>query len=140
MSKINLLKIDQRKKSIPNYSSKYTTFFPRMWSNTQTRHADGYLSWAGIKSKNKDKTPSFNENLKFFFKYQIGWSYLRYFMWNFVGRQNDFMNMTGNPLHGNWESGITFIDNARIGTPSETDMPHYLKNHIVLKYLRRVER
>ena len=39
-------------------------------------------------------------------------------MWNFAGRQNDFMNMDGNSLKGNWESGIGFIDNARLGTPS----------------------
>lgn len=121
--------IDQRKNSIPNYSDKYTTFFPRMWSNTQTRHADGYRSWAGIKTKNKEKPPSFNQNLSFFFKYQIGWSYLRYFMWNFAGRQNDFMNMNGNSLHGNWESGIAFIDNARIGTPDTVNIPDYLKNN-----------
>ena len=125
--------IDQRKKSIPNYSKKDKMLFPRIWSNTQARHAGGYVNWAGL--KNKKVTPTFGENMTYFFKYQIGWSYLRYFMWNFAGRQNDFMNMDGNSLNGNWESGIGFIDNARLGTPSsEINVPDYLgknkgKNH-----------
>ena len=124
--------IDDRKKSIPNYSDKYKTFFPRMWSNTQSRHANGYKQWAGL--RNTERTPTFSQNLKFFFSYQIGWSYLRYFMWNFAGRQNDYMNMDGNSLNGNWESGISFIDNARLGTPNDTVAPDHLaknkaKNH-----------
>ncbi|MDG2139078.1 MAG: DUF2723 domain-containing protein [Flavobacteriales bacterium] len=119
--------IDDRKKSIPNFSAKYKTFFPRMWSNTQSRHAAGYKQWAGL--RNTERTPTFSQNLKFFFNYQIGWSYLRYFMWNFAGRQNDYMNMDGNSLHGNWESGISFIDNLRLGTPSDTISPDHLKNN-----------
>ena len=125
--------IDKRKNTLPNYSKKDKMLFPRIWSNTQARHAGGYVTWAGL--KNKDATPTFGQNLTYFFKYQIGWSYLRYFMWNFAGRQNDFMNMDGNSLKGNWESGIGFIDNARLGTPSaEVDVPDYLgknkgKNH-----------
>ena len=120
--------IDKRENSLPNYSKKYKTFFPRMWSNTQSRHANGYRSWAGL-SKNKDKVPSFGQNLTFFFKYQIGWSYMRYFLWNFAGRQNDYMNMDGNPMYGNWESGINFIDRARLGTPKNELLPDYLKNN-----------
>ena len=120
--------IDKRENSLPNYSKKYKTIFPRMWSNTQSRHANGYKSWAGL-SKNDDKVPSFSQNLTFFFKYQIGWSYLRYFMWNFAGRQNDYMNMDGNPVYGNWESGIGFIDQARLGTPSDDFLPNHLRNN-----------
>ena len=125
--------IDKRKNTLPNYSKKDKMLFPRIWSNTQARHAGGYVNWAGL--KNKDAKPTFGQNLTYFFKYQIGWSYVRYFMWNFAGRQNDFMNMDGNSLNGNWESGIGFIDNARLGTPSsEVDVPNYLgknkgKNH-----------
>jgi hypothetical protein len=125
--------IDQRKNTVPNYSKKDKMFFPRIWSATQSRHAGGYVNWAGL--KNKDVEPTFNENLTYFFKYQIGWSYLRYFMWNFAGRQNDYMNMDGNSINGNWESGIRFIDNARLGAPSsEILMPKNLaknkgKNH-----------
>ena len=120
--------IDKRKNTLPNYSKKDKMLFPRIWSNTQARHAGGYVNWAGL--KNKDATPTFGQNLTYFFKYQIGWSYLRYFMWNFAGRQNDYMNMDGNSLNGNWESGINFIDNARLGTPStKLEMPDYLKKN-----------
>jgi hypothetical protein len=125
--------IDKRKNTLPNYKKKDKMLFPRIWSNTQARHAGGYVTWAGL--KNKEAIPTFSQNLTYFFKYQIGWSYIRYFMWNFAGRQNDFMNMDGNSLKGNWESGIGFIDNARLGTPSaEIDVPDYLgknkgKNH-----------
>ena len=118
--------IDRRKNTLPNYSKQDKMLFPRMWSNTQPRHANGYKIWAGLKSK--DSKPTFAQNLKFFFTYQVGWSYIRYFMWNFAGRQNDYMNMDGNSLHGNWESGIPFIDNARLGTPSSsiTSPPDHL--------------
>ena len=124
--------IDKRKNTVPNYRKKDKLFFPRMWSNTQARHPSGYVSWGGL--KNKDSTPNFSQNLRYFFNYQIGWSYMRYFMWNFVGRQNDLMNMDGNSIHGNWESGISFIDNLRLGTPHDQAMPNYLeknkgKNH-----------
>ena len=125
--------IDKRKNTVPNYSKRDKMLFPRIWSSTQARHAGGYVNWAGL--KNKDVKPTFGENMTYFFKYQIGWSYVRYFMWNFVGRQNDFMNMDGNSLNGNWESGIGFIDNARLGTPSsDVVIPDYLaknkgKNH-----------
>jgi len=50
-------------------------------------------------------------------------------MWNFAGRQNDYMNMDGNSLHGNWESGISFIDNIRLGTPDNTIAPDHLANN-----------
>ena len=120
--------IDQRKNTVPNYSKKDKMLFPRIWSATHPRHAGGYVNWAGLKNKNVD--PTFSDNLTYFFKYQIGWSYLRYFMWNFAGRQNDYMNMDGNSLHGNWESGIKFIDNTRLGTPSADVLtPNYLANN-----------
>tara|TARA_B100001250_G_scaffold114092_1_gene96547 strand:+ start:1610 stop:4708 length:3099 start_codon:yes stop_codon:yes gene_type:complete len=120
--------IDRRKNTVPNYSKKDKMLFPRIWSATQARHAEGYVNWAGL--KNKDVSPTFAENLTFFFRYQIGWSYLRYFMWNFAGRQNDYMNMDGNSLYGNWESGINFIDNARLGSPSSDIVkPNQLENN-----------
>jgi hypothetical protein len=58
--------------------------------------------------------PTFGENLRFFFRYQTGYMYLRYFMWNFAGRQNDIQG-NGNIMYGNWISGIKFIDEARLG-------------------------
>ena len=121
--------IDSRKKSVPSYSSRDKMLFPRMWSRTQARHPAGYISWGGIKKRDAKKKPTLAQNLRFFVNYQIGWSYVRYFMWNFAGRQNDFMNMDGNAIHGNWESGISFIDNARLGTPSNKLLPDYLKNN-----------
>ena len=54
--------------------------------------------------RNKDSKPTFSQNLKFFFNYQIGWSYVRYFMWNFAGRQDDIQGKMN--MNGNWISGI----------------------------------
>lgn len=99
------------------------TIFPRMWSN-QPNHIEGYINWAGI--KNKDKKPSFAENLSFFFKYQLNFMYFRYFMWNFAGRQNDIQGH-GNVMNGNWISGIPFIDNVRLG--NQDKLPTSLKNN-----------
>lgn len=77
--------------------------------------------------------PTFADNLKFFFDYQFNWMYMRYFMWNFAGRQNDLHGqIPGDPVKGNWECGIGFIDKARLGDQSEG--PDYIvhnkaKNH-----------
>ncbi len=119
--------IDKREKSIPTYDSRFCTFFPRMWSSDESLgHPDAYKSLAEVKGTpvsysdpESGKTeviykPTFFENLKYFFSYQIGHMYLRYFMWNFAGKQNDVQNTDKNPLEGNWYSGIPFID-QRLG-------------------------
>ena len=62
--------------------------------------------------------PSFAQNLAYFFNYQLTHMYLRYFMWNFAGRQNDINNQNGELDAGNWISGIPFIDNPRLGNQS----------------------
>jgi hypothetical protein len=93
------------------YSSEYSTIFPRMYSH-QSSHISGYKSWVNI--KDDEKKPSFLKNLGFFFGYQINHMYIRYFMWNFAGRQNDLQGH-GDNLKGNWLSGIPFIDNLRLG-------------------------
>ncbi len=62
--------------------------------------------------------PSFIQNLAYFFNYQLNHMYMRYFMWNFAGRQNDVNNQSGELDAGNWISGIPFIDNARLGDQS----------------------
>ncbi len=62
--------------------------------------------------------PSFSQNLAYFFNYQLNHMYLRYFMWNFAGRQNDINNQLGEVDAGNWISGIPVIDNARLGDQS----------------------
>ncbi len=101
------------------YESEQSTVFPRMHnSNGEARHINYYKYWTGIKG---DRTPTFGENLSFFFKYQINFMYWRYFMWNFAGRQNDIQghrfneNGTRDYLHGNWITGIKFWDEMRLG-------------------------
>lgn len=98
------------RKVIPVYDPKESTFFPRMFSN-QGNHISAYKEWAGIKG---DKKPTFAQNMKFFFSYQVGFMYWRYFMWNFVGRQNDIQGH-GNVTDGNWLSGIKVIDKTFLG-------------------------
>jgi hypothetical protein len=105
------------------YSKKFETIFPRMYSSDPDHEGD-YKYWGkiigrkySVDGQSGTKTvvcPTFGENLRFFFRYQMGFMYLRYFMWNFAGRQNDVQG-NGNPIHGNWISGIKFIDEARLG-------------------------
>lgn len=113
-----------KKNSIPNYDKRFCTLFPRMHSD-QRNHVSGYRDWADIQGTSITTTdqngeaktimkPTFGENLTFFFRYQIGHMYARYFMWNFVGRQNDIQGH-GGVLKGNWLSGVAPIDAARLG-------------------------
>ncbi|HAN18905.1 MAG: hypothetical protein A2X13_12085 [Bacteroidetes bacterium GWC2_33_15] len=122
--------------SIYTYDPRFVTIFPRMYSPKQ-EHIDEYNKWADIKGKKVTVTgyngepevlvlPSFGENLKYFFKYQIGHMYLRYFMWNFSGRQNDIQSH-GEMLNGNWITGIKAIDNTLVGP--QDNLPEGLKNH-----------
>ena len=97
----------------PVYDPEYCTVFPRMWSS-QASHIRGYKNWAEIKGDPKKK-PSFGQNISFFFSYQLGFMYFRYFAWNFVGRQNDIQGQ-GNISDGNWKSGFDFIDDGKLGT------------------------
>lgn len=110
---------------VPNYDDKFKMLFPRMWSTMETSHADDYKEWGEIKGSRiqhlneEGKTeviikPTFTENMRFFFRYQVNHMYWRYFMWNFVGRQNDIQSH-GSLINGNWISGINFIDEARLG-------------------------
>jgi hypothetical protein len=93
--------IDDRKGTIPVYNDEFTTLFPRMWNDSEQRYIKDYKTWSKMKgiptkatdeygeSKTLDK-PTFGENLRFFFRYQIGHMYFRYFMWNFSGRQDNW--------------------------------------------------
>jgi len=123
---------------VPNYIFAEGTkgFFPRM-ASLDPGHAQLYEKWVDIKGRpvtltgydGKRQTimvPTFAENLKFFFKYQLGYMYGRYFMWNFVGRQNDIQGM-GNAVNGNWQSGIESFD-ANRNIPQEL-LPDDLKNN-----------
>ena len=118
------------------FDERFTTFFPRMWSRQQN-HVQEYKKWADIEGRKVTvnsgrgeeqvkKVPTFGENLKFFFKYQVGHMYLRYFMWNFAGRQNDIQGH-GEPLNGNWLSGIKFLDEWRLG--EQDNLPDKFKNN-----------
>jgi hypothetical protein len=64
--------------------------------------------------------PTFWQNMQFMFQHQFGYMYWRYFMWNFAGRQDDVQGQ-GDDLHGNWLSGIDFIDAIRLG--SQENLP-----------------
>jgi len=109
------------------YEQTFETVFPRMFSQDPD-HEASYKYWGKVEgrkysvSSNSGKEtivcPTFGENLRFFFRYQIGFMYMRYFMWNFAGRQNDIEG-DGNNIHGNWISGINFIDEARLGKLDE---------------------
>lgn len=113
---------DDRKGSVRNFAKSHTGFFPRMWSD-DPGHIKNYMQIAGI--TNKDKKPTFGQNLKFFFDYQIGHMWWRYFMWNFAGRQNDDQHHY-EVTQGNWLSGIDFIDAIRLGPQS--NLPYHDRN------------
>ena len=124
------------------YYNEGKMLFPRMWSSSSESHKSFYKLYI---SKPNYKTyvdedgrvrqftmPSFGDNLSYFFDFQMNWMYWRYFMWNFAGRQNDIHGPEPNLFAGNWESGIGFIDEIRLG--DQTDAPGYLtdnkaKNH-----------
>ncbi|HLP71863.1 MAG TPA: DUF2723 domain-containing protein [Bacteroidales bacterium] len=103
------------------YDKDFETIFPRMY-DSEPDHVEAYKYWGKIKGrpssggsgKEQVVIPTFGENLRYFFRYQVGFMYLRYFMWNFAGRQNDVQG-DGNPINGNWISGLKFIDEARLG-------------------------
>jgi hypothetical protein len=145
----NRYEITNRKLSY-KYNSKYSTLLPRMWSSDED-HVKVYMEWGGLKEsrlyesrrdaqnnilrdsngqilydRNSPKNPpGFINNLQFFFTYQVGHMYLRYFMWNFVGRQNDTQGY-GDPVNGNWISGIKPVDQILIG--NEEKLPESSRN------------
>lgn len=89
------------------------TLFPRMGSNMNPDHARQYRAWLNMGENEK---PGFSHNLRFFFKYQLGYMYWRYFMWNFAGRQDDIQgHIDRGRSNGNWISGIPFIDKSTAG-------------------------
>ncbi|MBV4356696.1 glycosyltransferase family 117 protein [Pinibacter aurantiacus] len=110
----------------PVYSSDDMMLFPRVWdaSNDQG-HAQFYKDWLGLEQGEK---PTMANNINFFVGYQVNWMYLRYFMWNFAGRQNDIEGFApGNVRDGNWISGISFLDNMRLG--DQSTLPDSIKNN-----------
>ncbi len=84
--------------------------FPRMGDDSQNR-PEKYRAWIDKPAG----TPTFGDNIKFLFRYQLGWMYWRYFAWNFIGRQNgDQGYYSWDKKSGHWESGVKFIDEARL--------------------------
>jgi hypothetical protein len=129
---------DDNKHSTPDYPDELKTIFPRMWSKdkqefyeTYRKSPSGNIVGENVRVRNyRGETvtvskPTFGQNLKFFIDYQCNWMYWRYFMWNFVGRQNDIESQ-GELNHGNWLSGISAIDNARLG--DQDNIPACLQN------------
>jgi len=120
------------RKSSYVYDAADKHLFPRMWdaSNDQG-HADYYASWMGIgkdKEGNYERAPTMGENIRYALDYQVGWMYLRYFMWNFAGKQNDIQGVYGsNVRDGNWKTGIGFWDSMRLG--NQDTMPDSIKNN-----------
>ena len=121
---------------VVSHKNKYVyaqnMLFPRMHSSA---HAQAYEDWMGGVEGNEVpydrcgenmmvKVPTQMENIRFFLSYQCNFMYWRYFMWNFAGRQNDIQG-NGEPEHGNWITGFSFIDNALYGDQSK--MPDDLK-------------
>ncbi|MCK5692560.1 MAG: DUF2723 domain-containing protein [Bacteroidales bacterium] len=116
----NKYEIAYRKPEVVMNGSK--VLLPRMYSRNPT-HRQAYQEFGTI---NNPAKPNSLDNLEFLFRYQIGHLYLRYFMWNFAGRQNDIQGH-GNVLNGNWISGIGFLDSARIGP--QKNLPDQMLNH-----------
>ncbi len=125
---------DMRQK--PVFDSNLSTIFPRMYSR-ESEHIEAYKQWANIKGRRVSITdedgqaktielPTFGENLTFFFRYQIGHMYFRYFMWNFSGRQSDIQS-NGEITNGNWITGINFLDSIRLG--DQSTLPQEFKNN-----------
>ncbi len=117
------------------YPADQSQFFPRIYSSS---HASRYKDWLMDPSttmvENRSEygpryveIPTWWENMKYFFGYQVGFMYFRYFMWNFAGRQNDIQALSYGNEHGNWITGISFIDNALYG--DQENLPDELKNN-----------
>ena len=116
------------------YDERFETLFPRMYSD-KAEHRQVYEERGQIKGtpiqitdqsgeRRTVRKPTFVENIRFMISYQFGYMYWRYFMWNFSGRQNDTQD-TGGAIHGNWITGIKFLDESRTGT---FDAPDDIKN------------
>lgn len=122
---------------IPDYKfiDETLMLFPRMHSPEQ-RHIDAYKSWVQVNGKTvrykqggetvSVVMPTFAENVRFFFSYQLNFMYWRYFLWNFSGRQNDIQGH-GEILNGNAITGIKFIDEHFLGPQDE--MPYDIANN-----------
>ena len=106
-----------------DYLYKNNMYFPRMHSS---RHTKAYEDWMGGVEK-KNGVPTAAENLRFFLSYQVNFMYWRYFLWNFVGRQNNIQGH-GEVEHGNWITGFRWIDDWLLGCDT-SKLPSDLKEN-----------
>ena len=103
------------KKNEPVFNKEFYTIFPRMWNYSSASYEDGYVSWVGQPKKTmlingeQRVKPSFWQNLQFFARYQLGYMYWRYLMWNFAGRTNDIQGY-GDITGGQWQTGWYYTD------------------------------
>jgi len=105
-------------------SAPSSHLFPRMWDGENDRgQMDSYKAFAGVVD---GEAPTLRDNIKYFTNYQFGFMYLRYFLWNFAGKQNDLQGF-GNVRDGNFSTGISFIDNFFFGDQSK--LPDTIKNN-----------
>ncbi len=117
-----------REKFSLKYPSNQCMLFPRIYSD-EANHVRAYESWLGGvtyhsvpynvpgRETRTVEVPGQIDNIRFFLSYQMNWMYWRYFMWNFAGRQNDIQG-NGELEHGNWLSGLSWLDNMRLGDQS----------------------
>ena len=105
----------------PEYRDEDMQLFPRVWDpSTEQGHQQFYADWLNLVQRDQQGNavgydpPTYGDNMQWFFTYQLGLMYWRYFMWNFAGKQNDLQGF-GNVRDGNWITGISFIDNQMLG-------------------------
>jgi len=125
----------------PQFEDKDMQLFPRVWDRSNDQgHADFYIDWLELNRYPQDtdpdklaefggntiRRPGFKDNMDWFFSYQMGLMYWRYFMWDFAGKQNDIQGF-GNKRDGNWITGISFLDNKRLGDQSR--LPDSIKHN-----------
>ena len=102
------------------FDPKRSTIFPRMYSNSPN-HKKRYRE---ITNLNENQKPTFSDNIEFFFKYQVGHMYLRYFMWNFSGRSSDIQN-------ANWLG----LQNVFDEVPYQLEMNKARNNYLMIPLL-----
>ena len=133
---------DDRKKSIPAYEEEYTTIFPQGCGANKSNHEAAYRYWGDAQKHHRTKVkqneqtgemeevqiPTFMANMNYFVKYQVCYMYLRYFAWNFIGRQNDIQGLNANPLEGNWKTGIKGFDDVLLDSDTSL-VPHQASNN-----------
>lgn len=135
---------DSRKGTEYQYDPKGCMFFPRMWSSEKQAQ---YIDWLNNRYNSdspsdrdnrrqlaRGNLPTWQQNIKFFHTYQLGYMYWRYFMWNFSGRQNDLQGH-GDYQNGNWISGFGAIDNPMVGNlkdlPAAIERPGHNKYYLL---------